>query len=130
MAEEAESKLAYRIEFFDAFAGAILGHRHAIHQVLELGSGPGFLADYILSRCPAIDEYTLLDFSPAMLQLSRERLRSFGNRVGLLGTQRRCGIDSACSPHWHGSGYQRDDKKEEHHRDVHPYRARRRSVRQ
>jgi|SRR5215471_16122317 len=80
-AQEAESKLASRIEFFDVFAGAILGHRHAIYRVLELGSGPGFLAEYLLSRCPAIDEYTLLDFSPVMLRLSRERLQSFGHRV-------------------------------------------------
>jgi ubiquinone/menaquinone biosynthesis C-methylase UbiE len=80
-AEEAEAKLVSRIDFFAAFVQAITQHRPSIRQVLDLGSGPGFLAEYILSRCAGIERYTLLDFSPAMLDLSRKRLEPFGNRA-------------------------------------------------
>jgi len=40
--------------------------------VLELGVGPGFLADYLLSA-KTISQYGALDFAPAMLELSRQR---------------------------------------------------------
>jgi SAM-dependent methyltransferase len=83
-AEEAEAKHASRINFFAAFVHAITQHRPSIRQVLELGSGPGFLADYILSRCAGIERYTLLDFSPTMLDLSRKRLQPVGNRTSYL----------------------------------------------
>src|SRR5262245_29398666 len=43
-------------------------------RVLELGSGPGFLAHRVLQRCPSLEGYTLLDFSEPMLALSQERL--------------------------------------------------------
>ena len=43
-------------------------------RVLELGSGPGFLAQRVLERCTHLESYTLLDFSEHMLALSRERL--------------------------------------------------------
>lgn len=46
-------------------------------RVLEVGSGPGLLAEAILDRCQDIESYTLLDFSPRMLELSRERLFRF-----------------------------------------------------
>jgi SAM-dependent methyltransferase len=46
-------------------------------RVLELGSGPGFLAHRVLQRCPNLEGYTLLDFSEPMLALSRERLVTF-----------------------------------------------------
>jgi cyclopropane fatty-acyl-phospholipid synthase-like methyltransferase len=46
-------------------------------RVLELGSGPGFLAHRVLQRCPNLEGYTLLDFSEPMLALSRERLAMF-----------------------------------------------------
>jgi SAM-dependent methyltransferase len=46
-------------------------------RVLELGSGPGFLAHRVLDRCPSIESYTLLDFSEHMLGLSRECLVAF-----------------------------------------------------
>ena len=32
-------------------------------RVLELGSGPGFLAERVLERCPQLGTYTLVDFS-------------------------------------------------------------------
>src|SRR5262245_13133901 len=46
-------------------------------RVLELGSGPGFLAHRVLQSCPNLGGYTLLDFSEPMLALSRARLAAF-----------------------------------------------------
>jgi SAM-dependent methyltransferase len=45
--------------------------------VLELGSGPGFLAEEVLARCENVARYTLFDFSPPMLAMSRARLTRF-----------------------------------------------------
>lgn len=49
-------------------------------RILELGSGPGFLAEHLLKTCPSI-EYVALDFSPAMHELAIERLGLLANRV-------------------------------------------------
>ena len=46
--------------------------------VLELGAGPGYLAQAVLECCPDLESYTLLDFSDHMLQSSRTRLARFG----------------------------------------------------
>jgi ubiquinone/menaquinone biosynthesis C-methylase UbiE len=46
-------------------------------RVLELGSGPGYLAEAVLERAAHLESYTLLDFSAHMLELSRERLAKF-----------------------------------------------------
>jgi ubiquinone/menaquinone biosynthesis C-methylase UbiE len=83
-AEEAAAKLASRMDFFDAFLKAITAHVPIVRSVCELGSGPGFLAEYILSRCPAVEQYSLLDFSSHMLAMSRERLEAFNGRVSFL----------------------------------------------
>jgi SAM-dependent methyltransferase len=69
-AETALAKRPARPEFFDAFAREI-GRDGA--RVLELGSGPGFLADHLLRAWPGL-AYTALDFSPAMHELAAERL--------------------------------------------------------
>lgn len=77
-ADEAMVKRPWRTEFFAAFAEALeAGHAH---RVLELGSGPGFLAQYLLEALPAID-YVALDFSPAMHQLAAERIGDAARRV-------------------------------------------------
>jgi ubiquinone/menaquinone biosynthesis C-methylase UbiE len=83
-AEEAEAKLLSRINFFAAFVKAITAHTPHLSNIIELGSGPGFLAEYILTRCPEIERYTLLDFSPHMLAISRKRLEAFGPRGSFL----------------------------------------------
>ncbi|NOT28369.1 MAG: class I SAM-dependent methyltransferase [Acidobacteria bacterium] len=44
---------------------------------LEIGSGPGLLAECILEACPNIESYTLLDWSEHMLDLSKARLSRF-----------------------------------------------------
>jgi SAM-dependent methyltransferase len=46
-------------------------------RVLELGSGPGYLAEQVLRECRTIAAYTLLDFSEPMLAMSRVRVESF-----------------------------------------------------
>ncbi len=43
-------------------------------SVLELGGGPGLLAEAILSQADAT--YTLVDFSPPMLEMARARVSS------------------------------------------------------
>jgi cyclopropane fatty-acyl-phospholipid synthase-like methyltransferase len=46
-------------------------------RVLEIGAGPGYLAEFVLENCPNLESYTLLDFSEHMLDLSRKRLAGF-----------------------------------------------------
>ena len=67
-----------RAEMFQAF----LTELRCIdgNEVLELGSGPGFLADFLLATLPSL-ELTLLDFSPAMHDLARARLDDRADRV-------------------------------------------------
>jgi len=76
-AETALARRPVRPEFFDAFAREI-GRDGA--RVLELGSGPGFLAEHLLGAWSGLD-YTALDFSPAMHQLAAERLGERAMRV-------------------------------------------------
>jgi SAM-dependent methyltransferase len=76
-AEAALGKRPVRPEFFDAFAREI---GPGPKRVLELGSGPGFLADHLLRALPEL-RYTALDFSPAMHLLARERLGERANGV-------------------------------------------------
>jgi len=76
-AETALARRPVRPEFFDAFAREI-GRDGA--RILELGSGPGFLAEHLLGAWPGLD-YTALDFSPAMHQLAAERLGERAARV-------------------------------------------------
>lgn len=75
----AMSKRPWRAEFFAQFASAIKLAAIPIHRVLELGSGPGFLAEHLLRALPIT--YIALDFSPAMHQLASERLGSLSSRV-------------------------------------------------
>ena len=56
---------------------AQVGARRPGARILELGSGPGLLAECILERCSNVSSYTLLDFSPHMLAASRVRLARF-----------------------------------------------------
>lgn len=76
-AETALARRPARPEFFDAFA-RLIGRDGA--RVLELGSGPGFLAGHLLRALPGLD-YVALDFSPAMHQLAAERLGDQAARV-------------------------------------------------
>jgi SAM-dependent methyltransferase len=63
----------WRTEFFARFAEEIAASRPAPGRVLELGSGPGFLALHLLKALPGVS-YVLLDFSAAMHALAKARL--------------------------------------------------------
>lgn len=80
-ADSAMSKRPWRTEFFSAFA-TIIGNQSlgSTCRVLELGSGPGFLAEQLLRAHAAID-YVALDFSLAMHELAAERLEALADRV-------------------------------------------------
>ena len=77
-AEQAMLKRPWRTEFFAEFA-RVLDEGEAL-QVLELGSGPGFLAHHLLTALPQI-RYTALDVSAAMHALAAERLGDLQSRV-------------------------------------------------
>jgi SAM-dependent methyltransferase len=76
-AETALARRPVRPEIFDAFAREI---GDGPRRVLELGSGPGFLADHLLRANPEL-HYVALDFSAAMHQLAAERLGERAARV-------------------------------------------------
>lgn len=75
-AQTAPKKRPWRTDFFRLFADAVSGSRLPAPRVLELGSGPGALAEFVLEHCPSVTDYTLLDFAHPMLELSRQRLLS------------------------------------------------------
>jgi SAM-dependent methyltransferase len=66
----------WRSQFRDAIADFI-AMLPAGARVVELGSGPGFLAERVLERCGSIASYSLLDFSQWMLDRSRARVSRF-----------------------------------------------------
>ncbi len=76
----AMSKRPWRTEFFAQFAAAIASAPIHVCRILELGSGPGFLAEHLLRKLPSVS-YVALDFSPAMHQLAAERLGLLASRV-------------------------------------------------
>ena len=71
--EETTSKFPERLTFLEAFVAEASALDRAPLSVVELGSGPGVLAEQLLSRC-SIERYWLVDFSPNMHDLARERL--------------------------------------------------------
>jgi len=75
-AQEWESKAMlrpYREDFFAAFADELKAIGKPAIRILELGSGPGFLAHHLLAKIPGA-QLTLLDYSAAMHELARRRL--------------------------------------------------------
>jgi ubiquinone/menaquinone biosynthesis C-methylase UbiE len=69
----AMSKRPYRRDVFARMARELNDWTPPVRRVLELGSGPGFLARSLLDTLDDIT-YVMLDFSPAMHELSRDRL--------------------------------------------------------
>lgn len=74
------SKRPCRSEFFARFASEI-SRLSSVQRVLELGSGPGFLAEHLLRAASNVKELVLLDFSLAMHQLAKDRLGPLAERV-------------------------------------------------
>lgn len=66
-------KRPWRKDFFDYYANLIKTHASDQGHILELGAGPGFLAQHLLSQLPNI-QYTAFDFSEAMHQLAQQKL--------------------------------------------------------
>ena len=79
-AQSAQDKRPAREAFFARFESEVKALGPGVTTILELGSGPGFLAARLLQACPQL-EYTLLDYSPAMHQLARERLGHLAARA-------------------------------------------------
>jgi len=78
-----DSVIRYRPErqqLFKVFGAEAARITKAALSVFELGCGPGFLAEALLQNCQ-IARYTLIDFSPQMLELSRSRLARFKDRT-------------------------------------------------
>jgi len=76
---EANIKRPFRYDFFNAIATAITNVEATSLKVLELGAGPGFLAEYLLSKFPNLT-YDLFDYSPAMNAISSQRLAPWKNK--------------------------------------------------
>jgi ubiquinone/menaquinone biosynthesis C-methylase UbiE len=76
----AMEKRPWRMEFFAAFAEELRPLRPPVSRVLELGSGPGFLACHLLNALPDV-HMMLLDFSAAMHELAKQRLGPLVSRV-------------------------------------------------
>jgi len=74
----ANLKRPFRHSFFDAIASEV--KKLDRPRVLDIGSGPGFLAERVLTECD-LTSYHLFDFSPRMIELSRERLKDFGDKA-------------------------------------------------
>ena len=80
-AASAMSLRPWRADFFAAFVERITndGAPRAC-RVLELGSGPGFLAEQVLGAHHSLS-YVALDISPAMHALARQRLGTLAARA-------------------------------------------------
>jgi SAM-dependent methyltransferase len=73
-------KRPWRAEFFECFVAEIAASPRLVHRILELGSGPGFLAAELLRAFPAVS-YVAFDFSAAMHELAKARLGALAARV-------------------------------------------------
>lgn len=74
--QEANIKRPSRTQFFQFYADELVNPISDHYRVLEIASGPGFLAEVLLHRHPRLD-YTALDFSEAMHYLAQQRLSCF-----------------------------------------------------
>lgn len=81
-ASRATASRPWRIDFFECIARHLMRAGRTI-RVLELGSGPGFLAERILVNRPDA-EMVLFDYSAPMHALARERLSPFLDRVSFV----------------------------------------------
>jgi hypothetical protein len=82
-AQEVSSKRPWREEFFQCFVDELRPYSGPDLTILELGSGPGFLAQRILNEI-SFSRYTALDFSDAMQTLAKERLGSLSNKIDFI----------------------------------------------
>jgi len=71
--QTANAKRPWRLDFFQYYVDFIKAHIGNNCHVLELGSGPGFLAQHLLSQLDGI-KYHAFDFSEVMRTLAQEKL--------------------------------------------------------
>ncbi len=69
-----------RLELFDVILSQLQSQIPPDGCVIELGIGPGYLADHLLGSMPEI-QYHGIDFSAPMLDIARRRLRPYSSRV-------------------------------------------------
>jgi ubiquinone/menaquinone biosynthesis C-methylase UbiE len=81
------------MQMFQAFVSQLQDIAKPNAKVLDLGSGPGFLAEFLLDALPGL-QLTLLDYSSVMHDLARARLGSRARHVRFLHS-------SFKSPDWH-----------------------------
>jgi SAM-dependent methyltransferase len=79
-AESAMVKRRCREHFFARIGEEIARLEDGSPRLLELGSGPGFLARHVLETTSQLS-YFALDFSPAMHTLAKARLGPMADRV-------------------------------------------------
>lgn len=82
--QTAIAKRPWRANFFARFEHEIAALPSTASspkkRILELGSGPGFLAKHLLEALPNLS-YVMLDFSMAMHQLAKTRLDELAQRT-------------------------------------------------
>jgi SAM-dependent methyltransferase len=76
----AMSKRPWRAEFFAEVLRELVARELPLRRILELGSGPGFLARYVVEHLAHV-QYVALDFSAAMHQLAHARLGPLATSV-------------------------------------------------
>jgi SAM-dependent methyltransferase len=69
-----------RLELFNVILAELKTQIPSNSYVVELGIGPGYLADFLLNSLKNIHYYGI-DFSSPMLDIARKRLRPYSNRV-------------------------------------------------
>jgi SAM-dependent methyltransferase len=72
-----------RAEMFQAFANQLGRLGRPDIRVLDLGAGPGFLAEFLLTQHARLT-ISLLDFSPPMHELAQIRLKNHATQVRYL----------------------------------------------
>ncbi|MGI9552491.1 MAG: class I SAM-dependent methyltransferase [Aurantibacter sp.] len=72
-----------RISLFETILKNISHKKKESISILELGIGPGFLADYLLKKLVKVD-YTGLDFSESMLKIATKRTAKHKTKISLI----------------------------------------------
>lgn len=72
-ATEAAQKKPWRPELWDLFADLLRAEAPSPLRILELGAGPGLLAQRVLRDVP-VSEYVLFDFSEPMIAMAKDTL--------------------------------------------------------
>jgi SAM-dependent methyltransferase len=83
-AEQAMRRRPWRVDVFAAMTEELRALSAPRLRVLELGSGPGFLAQHVLWQLGERVDYVALDVSAAMHALARERLGAHAHSVSFI----------------------------------------------